>query len=206
MVDANAPAGVELRPIARVNEYYAAGSDGFVYTRKRQNKTVGPWKRLGVRNFITGYLGISMLCGLKLRTFSLHRVICTAFHGLCPAGHQVRHLDGDRHHNRPDNLRWGTHAENMADRARHGTVAHGNRSGAATHPEKICRGAGNGRAILTEAQAREIFMAKPPLRRLRETYGVSEGTVTKIRSGALWAHKTAEWLAAIEDDINRVKR
>lgn len=33
--------------------------------------------------------------------------------------HEVRHLDGDRFNSHADNLAWGTHTENCADRVRH---------------------------------------------------------------------------------------
>lgn len=34
---------------------------------------------------------------------------------------EVRHMDGNPHNNRVSNLKWGTHADNMADAKRHGT-------------------------------------------------------------------------------------
>lgn len=51
----------------------------------------------------------------------VHALVCSAFHG--PKSDpklQVRHLNGDRLDNRPENLRWGTCSENMHDRVRHG--------------------------------------------------------------------------------------
>src|SRR5262249_12949164 len=35
--------------------------------------------------------------------------------------HEVRHLNGIRTDNRPENLAWGTKSENMQDAVRHGT-------------------------------------------------------------------------------------
>lgn len=52
----------------------------------------------------------------------VHWLVALAFHGPCPRGCTlVRHLDGNPRNNRPDNLRWGTPAENARDREQHRT-------------------------------------------------------------------------------------
>lgn len=44
----------------------------------------------------------------------VHQVVCEAFHGPKPfAGALVLHLDESGTNNKPQNLRWGTHTENM---------------------------------------------------------------------------------------------
>lgn len=43
----------------------------------------------------------------------------------------IRHLDGKHSNNRSDNLKWGTDAENMADKVAHGRQAAGKKHGAA---------------------------------------------------------------------------
>lgn len=53
-------------------------------------------------------------------------MVLRAFVGEPPAGHECRHLDGDRQNNALDNLAWGTRAENVADTIRHGR--HSNRA------------------------------------------------------------------------------
>jgi len=52
---------------------------------------------------------------------SVHRFVCSAFHGPCPAGYQVGHLDGNPLNNRPENLRWVTPSENAQHKVLHGT-------------------------------------------------------------------------------------
>jgi DNA-binding transcriptional regulator YiaG len=49
----------------------------------------------------------------------VHRLVMLAFVGPCPAGHEVRHINGDPSDNRLVNLRYGTRSENQKDRARH---------------------------------------------------------------------------------------
>lgn len=54
-------------------------------------------------------------------SFCVHRLVCEAFHGPRPTSTSVvRHLNGEHTDNRPENLTWGTCAENTADMVRHG--------------------------------------------------------------------------------------
>lgn len=58
--------------------------------------------------------------GLK-RSVMVHRLVCAAFHGEPPPGSPMAlHWDDDRSNNRADNLRWGSHADNVGDRIRNG--------------------------------------------------------------------------------------
>lgn len=60
--------------------------------------------------------------GARGRQWAVHRLVAEAFHGPCPEGMTlVRHLDGSRDNNTPDNLRWGTKSENALDSVAHGT-------------------------------------------------------------------------------------
>lgn len=52
---------------------------------------------------------------------AVHTLVLEAFHGPRPEGLEGRHLNGDSHDNRSENLKWGTHEENMQDRIAHGT-------------------------------------------------------------------------------------
>lgn len=47
----------------------------------------------------------------------VHRLICEAFHGPCPIGKEVDHIDRNRGNNRPENLRWVTRSENNRNTA-----------------------------------------------------------------------------------------
>lgn len=58
---------------------------------------------------------------VRNKTWYVHALVMETFVGPRPEGSEIRHLDGDRCNNRVDNLKYGTHSENMMDRERHGT-------------------------------------------------------------------------------------
>ena len=76
-------------------------------------------------------LQVADLCGGRDRRFARPSPgsFSEAFIGPRPAGMEACHESGDARDNRPDNLRWDTHAANMEDRRRHGTLAIGERVG-----------------------------------------------------------------------------
>lgn len=66
------------------------------------------------------YVGLSR--GGKTTSVSLSVLVCTAFHGPRPdniggdTDVECMHLNGDSLDNRAENLRWGTHTENMNEK------------------------------------------------------------------------------------------
>ena len=52
---------------------------------------------------------------IESKTYSVHRLVCRAFHGLPPseAHAKVNHKDGDKSNNKLDNLEWCTRDENI---------------------------------------------------------------------------------------------
>jgi hypothetical protein len=71
--------------------------------------------RVKVRNHLRsgtpdkdGYLRVKF----QGRWFSVHMLVCVAFHGLP----QVRHVNGDRQVNTPRNVEWGSKRENEQDK------------------------------------------------------------------------------------------
>ena len=78
-----------------------------------------------------GYLTVSVKPpnGSREIPMLVHRLVCWAFNGPPPFDEsEVRHLDGCRVNNEPENLAWGTSAENASDRNRHGTHRRGDSS------------------------------------------------------------------------------
>jgi hypothetical protein len=67
-----------------------------------------------------GYLRCVLGCGSeKGQTVYVHRLVLEAFVGPSPEGWHCCHGDGAPWNNRVENLRWGTPAENGADKIKH---------------------------------------------------------------------------------------
>ena len=126
-----------------------------------------------------GYLHVSLSggSGAKRRTCSLHRLVCTAFHGPPTLLHnEAAHLDGSRTNARADNLRWVSKRENHSHKRLHGTHGAGEK-----HP----------RARLTEASARvAISMLADGLtcKEVGAVVGVSASAIEDIRKRKNWRH------------------
>jgi len=103
----------------------------------------------------------------------VHTLVLEAFVGPKPEGMECLHDDNDYTNNRPGNLKWGTHLENMRDKQRHGTQTRG-----MSHPK----------AKLTDDQIRAIRADKRPCREVGKEYGVSGVNVVLIRNRKLWKH------------------
>lgn len=127
-----------------------------------------------------GYPNITLYRGGRSYPREVHRLVCRAFHGEPPEGHQAAHDDGVRSNCRADNLSWKTISENSRDRRRHGTMLEGKQAP---------------RAKLTADQARDICraaLAGGCLRQMARHYGINEAAVRKVRDGRLWAAETVE--------------
>ncbi len=99
---------------------YEADASGRVWS------VASNWRGLGPRALTPfydddGYLRVRIVVSGGRKKAFVHRMVCEAFHGPQPDGHEVRHLDGTRVNNVPGNLAWGTRSENAKDRQAHGT-------------------------------------------------------------------------------------
>ena len=152
-----------MRPIPSAPGY-AVTADGEVY---RDGEPV----RCSLTS--KGYRKLTLRTLSGRRTVRVAGVVCAAYHGERPPGHEVRHLNGRRDDDRAVNLAWATHRENCADKVLHGTAQRGER---------------NPIARLTEAQVRAIRASQEPAGRLALVFGVKPGTVRAVRARRRWAH------------------
>jgi hypothetical protein len=111
------------------------------------------------------------LVGINCKTRKVHILVLETFVSERPRGMECMHADDDKSNNSLTNLRWGTHAENYADRVRNGGGNHGTR---------------NGNAYLTDEIASSIRAARAQgltMRAIEEMTGVSLATVCRVVNG-----------------------
>lgn len=102
-----------------------------------------------------------------------HRASYTHHHGAIPDGAVICHSCDVRQCVNPAHLFAGTIADNQRDMKLKGRAARG---------EKACS------AKLTEATVRNIRTDTRPGWKLAEVYGVSQTTISEVRSRKVWAH------------------
>ncbi len=127
-----------------------------------------------------GYLLVALHKNKKQYGRLVHRLVAEAFIGPRPTGLQVCHGIGGKADNSLANLRYGTAAENAADKLRDGTAPRGERQG---------------QAVLTSEQvleARALSGAGPKgtLARLAREWGVPYSCLQAAASGRNWAWLT----------------
>ena len=98
---------------------YRATDDGRIWTSKLG--AGGGWRPLKPKVSSVGYLALTLSHENRQRDCNVHELVLSAFSGPKPEGKRVcRHLNGSPRDNRPENLAWGTYAENEDDKMRHG--------------------------------------------------------------------------------------
>jgi len=119
---------------------------------------------------------IRIRCDSKRRTLRIHIIVLETFVGPRPHGLQACHHDDNPLNNHVSNLRWDTHASNVADGIRNGTVAKGERAG---------------KSKLTKIQVLEIrdrYANGESSTALGDEFGVAANSVRAITSGKSWRH------------------
>lgn len=103
-----------------------------------------------------------------------HVLVAETYLGPRPEGAGVRHLNGTAGDDRPENLAWGTQAENMRDMVDHGTSTHGKKNPMA----KI------GEDQVMEIRNRWASGESPTL--LAQEFGLTQSGVQDIIRGRTW--------------------
>jgi hypothetical protein len=167
------------KPVVGWEGFYEVSSLGEV--RSVDRETIGPngfpkrlrgqLMKLGLRG---GYLCVHLKRPGQATHYPVHRLVGKAFNGLPPEGrNNCCHKDGQRFNNTPENLYWGTTAENGEDLARHGTR----------------KGEGHPNSKLTAFQ---VFMIQEIPKRYRlindlaKKFNVNPSCIKKARYGSSW--------------------
>lgn len=157
-----------LKPIPGLDGYYASAEARIFSTRGRQLRELSQFP-------IKKYLAVKIFD----RHHYVHRLVCAAFHGPCPAGHETCHRNGRHHDNVSTNVYWGTHKQNTADSVRLGTQ-YRFKPHDQVHTRK-----------LTEAQVIEIrarlAAGGQSQRQLAREYGVHPAAITYLKQGKTYA-------------------
>lgn len=119
-----------------------------------------------------GYKQVTLCKGTQT-TKKVCWLVCETFHGKRPDKNVVRHLNGNQEDDREENLKWGTHKENVADAVSHGTKARGEQAN---------------RSSITEADIPRIRSGVESVKELAATFGVSEGAIRHIQKKRNWSH------------------
>ena len=150
------------------------------------------WKPIRVNINKKGYVEASLRRKGKAVSVELHRLVATVFHGERPPGKECSHRNGVKIDNRPANLLWVTHRENMTDRFIHGTILSGDRHPNHIHPERLSHGERHYCAKLTTKKVLEIrylhTTGEYSQRVLSSMFGVSLGTIQNLLCRRTWKH------------------
>ena len=155
--------GCEVLQIPRY-EGYAVSAGGHVLSGQS-----GKWRSLKPSANHAGYLSVTLRRNLVPRIHKVHYLVLLTFVGPRPEGQQCCHNNGQRTDNSLQNLRYGTAAENCADRIRHG-----NQQRKLT-PEQV-------------HEIRDLFTKGVSDMRIARRYGMSENAIWKIRKRRTWNH------------------
>ena len=112
---------IERRQIPGHKNYFI-GDDGTVWSAKRKGGNdrsagkTGELRRMKIQTNGSGYCIVTFDMDGERRTRFVHHLVLETFVGPKPEGMEACHYpDPDKRNNALSNLRWDTHAENMAD-------------------------------------------------------------------------------------------
>lgn len=108
---------------------------------------------------------------IRNRKLRVHHAVLLTYVGPRPLGMNGLHRDDDQANNTVENLYWGTHLDNAADRRRN---------------KGFPRGADAPGARLTAAQVQQIRVDTRASRVVAAEYGVSHTSILEIRRGNRW--------------------
>ena len=115
----------EWRDVVGYEGLYQVSDQGHVKSLERKNSYGRTVKERILKPMIDqyGYLKLNLYAGGKMRTFSVHRLVCQAFHENPDNKPQTNHINEDKTDNRACNLEWCTCKENINHGSRNERVA-----------------------------------------------------------------------------------
>ena len=132
-------------------------------------------KKLSQMESKDGYLYVFLYRNGNMTKKRIHTLVLTTYNREPTNKEECRHLNGNSHDNRLENLEWGTRQENSDDKKKHGTIPKGEKSG--TH--KLTN--------LDVIQIRDQIKTSTK-RELGKKFGVSHTTIIGAINGHHWGH------------------
>ena len=135
----------------------------------------GCWLWNGSKHKNTGYAQIT----INGKSLTASRVSYELFTGEIPQGMYVLHSCDVRHCVNPKHLFLGTQQNNIDDMMEKGRGPNGSK---------------NGRSKLTEIKVddiRSMIKSQIPIKDIAKKHGVSASTISMIKNGHTWGHRTA---------------
>lgn len=157
---------------------YRFGEDGSVWSCKIQGghgRLGRTWKKLS-QSIVQKYLVVAICNNGIEKTMRVHRLILTAFIGMCPEGMIGCHNDGNRLNNKISNLRWDTQKNNHADKHKHGTAMIGEKNGSSKLKKQ---------QIL---KIRKLYSDGLSQREIAAIYKIAQTQVSNIVTMKSWTH------------------
>lgn len=158
---------------------YAITKDGRVWSKKRVTlshySVKGKW--LKPRQTTAGYCEAVLFCVGKEYKKAVHRLVLETYVGPCPPGMECRHLDGNSLNNRLNNLKWGTHQENVQDAIKQKTFAMGENHFYAKLKASDVR-------IIIYVALTGLFTHQE----IADQYGVQQSCISRILQRKRWGH------------------
>ena len=125
-----------------------------------------------------GYRTVKLHKDGEGKHFKVHRLVAAAFIGPCPEGQEVLHGIAGILNNSVENLRYGTHSENMHDKKRDGT-------------QPDWRGERGHFSKLTEQKVlriRELLSAGVTQKEIAAQFSIHKDYVSHIKRRVTWSH------------------
>lgn len=189
---------------------YSVSPVGEIWSTRR-----GAPRRLAVETDHRGYLLAYLMRDGRKTKVRVHTAVAGAYLGPRPDGLEIRHLDGNKTNNWYPNLRYGTAAENTADRLRHKTVPWGMDNGYASISNETVQEIRElgGKGMSSRQIAAKVGHSRAHVKRILNGQARVEPTAPERpqdESAALWAalmhpqvaEPLAAWLDGVAKDID----
>lgn len=105
---------LEFRKIPSLQFLYEVNSNGTIFRNVKSKKQLSI--KLDIHHSDKGYYATWVNIKGKIKRVMIHRVVAECWHGPCPEGMQVDHIDRDTKNNNYKNLRYVNQSQQMKNR------------------------------------------------------------------------------------------